>query len=182
MGDSENNYGPGTDPNSEIPQSASPEHDDRPLLPWLLGAAFVLTLVVAAVLIGRYSSNVGTAAAPNPYIARLEITSLHMATAENFAGGRVTYIEGTLANHGDRKVTAARIEIVFKDVLGQVAQKDALPVMVVQPNIPYLDYGPLDLAPLAPGQTRDFRLTIEHITTEWDGQVPQAKVVSVSAS
>ena len=180
MGDSENNnnYGPGTDPNSEIP----PTSDDRPLLPWMLGAAVVLVLVVAAVLIGRYSSNADTAAAPNPYISRLEITGLHMATAENFAGGRVTYIEGTLANHGDRKVTAARIEIVFKDVLGQVAQKDALPVMVVQPNIPYLDYGPLDLAPLAPGQTRDFRLTIEHITTEWDGQIPQAKVVSVSAS
>src|SRR6267142_4134424 len=178
MGDSENNYGPGTDPNTEIP----PSSDDRPLLPWLLGAAVVLALVVAVALIGRWSSTADTTAAPNPYIAKLEVTGLHMATAENFAGGRVTYIEGTLANHGDRKVTAARIEIVFKDVLGQVAQKDALPVMVVQPNIPYLDYGPLDLAPLAPGQTRDFRLTIEHITTEWDGQIPQAKVVSVSAS
>jgi len=52
--------------------------------------------------------------------------------------------------------------------------------MVVQPNIPYLDYGPLDLAPLAPGQARDFRLTIEHITIEWDGQLPQARVVSVN--
>jgi hypothetical protein len=177
MGDSENNYGPDTAPNSETSHSS----DERPLLPWLLGAAVVLTLVVGAVVIGRWGSGAENAAAPNPYIARLEITGLHMATAENFAGGRVTYIEGTLANHGDRKVTAARIEIVFKDVLGQIAQKDALPVMVVQPNIPYLDYGPLDLAPLAPGQTRDFRLTIEHITTEWDGQVPQAKVVSVSA-
>jgi hypothetical protein len=152
----------------------------RPLAPWIIGAVVVIVMVGVAVLAGLYSSGRKVPSA-DPYIGKMEITGVHMATAENFAGGRVTYIEGRLTNHGDRKVTGARIEVIFKDSLGQIAQKDALPVMVVQPNIPYLDYGSMDLAPLAPGQARDFRLTIEHITTSWDGQLPQTRVVSVNA-
>jgi hypothetical protein len=177
MGDSQNNSGSGP-----APGPSEAEGEERTWTPWLIGAVVVAVLVASVVLVGHYSSSSGNAAAPNPYISQLEVSGLHMATAENFAGGRVTYIEGKLTNHGDRKVTGARIEIIFKDVLGQVTQKDALPVMVVQPSSPYLDYGPLNLAPLAPSQARDFRLTIEHITTEWDGQVPQARVVSVSTN
>ncbi|MBZ5521859.1 MAG: DUF2393 domain-containing protein [Acidobacteriia bacterium] len=161
--------------------AADPAAEDRQsLAPWVIGAVVVVLLVTVVVLVGHYTAGSGPAPV-NPYISKVEVSGLHMATAENFAGGRVTYIEGRLTNNGDRKITGARIEILFKDSLGQVAQKDALPVMVMQPNIPYLDYGPLDLAPLAPGQARDFRLTIEHITAEWDGQLPQAKVVSVNA-
>ena len=160
--------------------AGSGTEDQQPLTPWIIGAIVVIALVAVTVLVGHYGSGSNTPSA-DPYISKMEITGVHMATAENFAGGRVTYIEGRLANRGDRKVTGARIEVLFKDSLGQIAQKDALPVMVVQPNIPYLDYGSMDLAPLAPGQARDFRLTIEHITAEWDGQLPQTRVVSVNA-
>jgi hypothetical protein len=51
---------------------------------------------------------------------------------------------------------------------------------VLLPNVPYVDYGLIDRAPLAAGQARDFRLTLEHVTTDWDGQVPTVKVVSIA--
>ncbi|HWZ43388.1 MAG TPA: hypothetical protein VNW97_07910 [Candidatus Saccharimonadales bacterium] len=166
---------------SEQYQAAATAEEDGPSsAPWVMGVLVVVGLVVVVVVAGHYSAGSGRSVPANPYISKVEVAGLHMATAENFAGGTVTYIEGRMANHGDKRITGARIEILFKDTLGQIAQKDALPVMVVQPNIPYLDYGPLDLAPLAPGQARDFRLTIEHITIEWDGQLPQARVVSVN--
>jgi hypothetical protein len=155
--------------------------DDGPSpAPWIIGALAVAMLVAIAILASRHNADSGLTG-PNPYIDKVEVSGLHMSTAENFAGGRVTYIEGRLTNHGDKKITAVRIEVLFKDSLGQVAQKDALPVMVLQPNLPYLDYGPLTVAPLFPGRACDFRLTIEHITAEWDGQLPQTKVVGVSA-
>ena len=120
---------------------------------------------------------------PNPYIAKLQLSGLNMATAQNFAGGTVTYIQGKITNAGDRKVTGATAEVVFKNSLGEVSQReDSLPIMVLLPNLPYVDYGPLEHAPLASGQTRDFRLSLEHVTADWDGQVPQIKVVSVSAN
>jgi hypothetical protein len=74
----------------------------------------------------------------------------------------------------------ARVEVLFKNSLGETAQKDTLPVTVLLPNVPYVDYGLMDRAPLAPGQARDFRLTLEHVSTDWDGQIPQVRAVTVS--
>jgi hypothetical protein len=147
--------------------------------PMAAGGVFVLVLLVVLVMLTRggkpANSNPG-----DPNLAKLQISELHMATAQNFAGGSVTYIEGKIANGTDRKVTSASVQVIFKNSLGEIAQKDALPVTVLLPNVPYVDYGLIDRAPLAPGQTRDFRLTLEHVTTDWDGQVPQVKVVSIA--
>ena len=148
----------------------------------LIGAVLVIVVVAVIVWVAHSSSRAGTLKA-DPYIAKLQISNLHMATAENFAGGAVTYIEGKLANTGDKRLTGARIQLVFKNSLGEISQKeDNLPVTVLLPNTPYVDYGPLDRAPLSPGQAKDFRLTIEHITADWDGQIPQIRVVGVSTS
>src|SRR6185437_10219814 len=111
---------------------------------------------------------------PSPYAASLHVDNLHMATAENFVGGSVTYIQGRIANAG------AKIQVIFKNSLGEIAQKETLPVMVLMPNTPYVDYGPMERAPLGPGHARDFRLTLEHVTADWDGQMPTVKVVSVT--
>jgi hypothetical protein len=149
-------------------------------LPMAIGGALV---VVAVALIVVLTRSTGPNTSPrDPYIAKLQISDLNMATAENFAGGRVTYIQGRITNTGDRKLTAARVQVIFKNSLGEVTQNEVLPLMVLLPNTPYVDYGPLDRAPLAPGQARDFRLTLEHITQDWDGQKPDVKVVNVSAS
>jgi hypothetical protein len=77
-------------------------------------------------------------------------------------------------------VTGARVQVFFKNSLGETAQKETLPVLAVLPNTPYTDYGTLDRAPVAPGGSRDFRLTLEHVSADWDGQIPTVKVVSVS--
>jgi hypothetical protein len=142
------------------------------------GGAFVLLLVVGVVLLTRGGKSTGNPADPN--LAKLQVSNLHMATAQNFAGGSVTYIEGKLANGTDRKVTGASVQVIFKNSLGETSQKDTLPVTVLLPNVPYVDYGLIDRAPLAAGQTRDFRLTLEHVTTDWDGQIPTVKVVSIA--
>ena len=70
----------------------------------------------------------------DPNLAKLQVSGLHMATAENFAGGSVTYIEGKLTNGTDRKVTAASVQVIFKNSLGEIAQKDTLPVTVLLPT------------------------------------------------
>jgi hypothetical protein len=153
--------------------------ENRAWVPMAAGGAFVLVLIVALLLLtraGRPPAN----APGDPNLAKLLVSDLHMATAQNFAGGSVTYIEGKLTNSTDRKITGANVQVLFKNSLGEIAQKDSLPVTVLLPNVPYVDYGLIDRAPLAPGQTRDFRLTLEHVTTDWDGQVPTVKVVSIA--
>jgi Protein of unknown function (DUF2393) len=170
MGDSE----------KEQPFSPVREEEKRSLAPMAIGGVLVLLAIAAVVFVGRAGKSSGTAGHGDPNLAKIQINDLHMATAQNFAGGSVTYIEGKITNNTDRKITGARVEVIFKNALGEVAQDEkALPVTVLLPNVPYVDYGPIDRAPLAPGQTRDFRLTLEHVSTDWDGQVPQVTAVGV---
>ena len=145
-----------------------------------IGAALVLVAIAAIVLATRAGTSGGSASSGDANLAKLQLSDLHMATAQNFAGNSVTYIEGKIANGSDRKVNAVRVSVIFKNSLGETAQEEkALPLTVLLPNVPYVDYGPVDRAPLAPGQSRDFRLTLEHVSLDWDRQVPQVKVVSV---
>jgi hypothetical protein len=154
------------------------QEEKRNILPMAIGVAVVAVIIAVLVFATRAGKPASTAPG-DPNLAKLQVSNLHMATAQNFAGGSVTYIEGKLINGTDRKVTGASVQVIFKNSLGEIAQKDTLPVTVLLPNVPYVDYGLIDRAPLAPGQTRDFRLTLEHVTTDWDGQVPTVKVVSI---
>ncbi len=152
--------------------------EERGKGPMAIGVVVVLLAVVAVIVVTRLGQVKPQVA--DPYIAKLEIGGLHMARAENFAGGSVTYILGHIANNGDKKITGARVRVIFKNSIGEISQKDVVPVAVRVPNAPYEDYGPIESFPLGAGQARDFRVTLEFVTPDWDGQVPQVKVVSVS--
>lgn len=170
MGDSE-----------QQPFSAAREQEEkRNLLPMVIGGLLVVIAITVLVLATRAGKSSG-AGQGDPNLAKLQISDLHMATAQNFAGNSVTYIEGKISNATDRKVTGARVEVIFKNSIGEIAQDEkSLPVTVLLPNVPYIDYGPIDRAPLAPGQSRDFRLTLEHVSADWDGQLPTVKVMAVN--
>jgi hypothetical protein len=175
MADAENKPGIA----AESFSSGAKQESDRIWAPMAVGAVLVL---VAVTLIVVFTRNKPASNRPDPYAANLQVSNLHMETAQNFAGGSVTYVEGSLANSGSKKVTSARVEVIFKNSLGEIVQDEVLPVMALQPDTPIVDYGPMDRAPLGPGQKRDFRVTLEHITADWDGQIPQIKVVAVSSS
>jgi hypothetical protein len=161
------------------PFSPVQQEEKRNVLPMAIGA--VVVAVIIGVLVFATRGGKSSAGQSDPNTAKLQISDLHMATAQNFAGNSVTYIEGKISNGTGRKVTAARVEVLFKNSIGEIAQDEkSLPVTVLLPNTPYVDYGTIDRAPLGPGQSRDFRLTLEHVSADWDGQVPQVKVVSVS--
>lgn len=176
MGDAERKP---TLPEEPFGSAKTAAEEPRNWTPMIVGAVVV---IVAVALIVIFARNKTTPNRPDPYVARLQVSGLHMSTAQNFAGGSVTYIEGTLANTGDKKVTGASMQVVFKNSLGEIVQDEVLPTMVIQPEAPIVDYGPMDRAPLGPGQARNFRLTLEHVTADWNGQIPQVKVVSVGAS
>jgi hypothetical protein len=169
MGDSENPQ----------PFASHAERDSTNWTPMIVGAVLVGAIVMLLVIFGRSSAS-NSSAPVDPYLARLQLSNLHMATAESFAGGSVTYIQGTVTNAGDKKVSDARVQVLFKNSLGEVAQKETLPLMVVLPNTPYVDYGALAQAPLDAGKSSDFRLTLEHVTADWDGQIPQVQVISAN--
>jgi Protein of unknown function (DUF2393) len=158
--------------------SGTQQSEPRNWTPIIGGAGLVVVIIVVTVLLSRMGQHAPVPG--DPYLGKVQLSNLHMATAQNFAGTSVTYIEGTITNTGDRKVTGATVDVLFKNSIGETSLKEnSLPVTVALTNTPYPDYGTLDRVPLGPGKSRDFRLTIEYVTPDWDGQLPQIKVVSV---
>jgi hypothetical protein len=121
-----------------------------------------------------------TVAGPPPYSANLKFSDLKMSQAQNFVGASVTYIDGTLANTGDKTVTRALVRVTFKDLYNQVAQIENVPIRVLQTSGPYPDTIDLASSPLAPGQSKPFRLTFEHVSDQWNQAYPNLQIVDVT--
>jgi len=161
-----------------IESSPSTQEPDSNRIPILVGMALVIVVVGIVVLFSRGQSKGN--AAPHPYAANLKISDLKMSAAENFVGATVTYLDGTVSNTGNKIVTHATVHVVFKDSLGQIAQTGDVPLHVLQTGGPYLDAVDLNTSPLAPAQSKPFRLTFEHVTDEWNHEFPELRVMDVS--
>src|SRR5262249_55874630 len=121
-----------------------------------------------------------SAASPHPYSANIKLSDLKMSAAENFVGASVTYLDGMVTNTADKTVTHVVVHVVFKDSIDQVAQAEDIPLHVLQTSGPYPDAVDLSTSPLAPGQSKTFRLTFEHVSAEWNRAYPELKVTDVS--
>jgi hypothetical protein len=160
------------------PSPLTEKESDSNLRPILLGVALVVIVVGAIAMFTR--GNPKGAATPHPYAANLKLSDLKMSAAENFVGASVTYIDGNVTNAGDKTVTHAIVHAAFKNSLGEVAQAEDVPLHVLQTSGPYPDAVDLSLSPLAPGQSKPFRLTFEHISSDWNQAYPDLQVTDVS--
>lgn len=146
--------------------------------PVIVGVALVVAVV--GIIAWLLRSGPRTASTPHPYAANIKLSDLKMSAAENFVGASVTYLDGAVTNAGDKTVTHVMVHVVFKDSLGQVAQAEDAPLHVLQTGGPYPDAVDLSTLPLAPGQSRQFRLTFEHVTADWNREYPEVQVTGVS--
>ena len=103
-----------------------------------------------------------------------------MSAAENFVGATVSYVDGTITNAGNKTVTHVIVEVNFKDELGQLAQRETIPLQVLKTTGPYPEAVDFSLSPLGPGQSKPFRLTFESISAQWNHQYPDIQVTDVT--
>ena len=139
-----------------------------------------IVLVAVALTIALLLREPPKTALPIPaYATKLKVSDLKMSQAQNFVGSSVTYIDGTLTNTGDKTVTRAVLRVTFKDSYGQVTQVEEVPVKVLQTTGPYPDTVDLAVSPIVPGQSKPFRLTFEHISTQWNQAYPDFQTIEV---
>lgn len=160
------------------PSPFSEQQRESNLRPILIAVALVIVVLGIIVLVSRGTPK--GAATPHPYAAEVTLSNLKMSAAENFVGASVTYIDGNVTNTGDKVVTHAMVHVTFKNSLGEIAQAEDVPLRVLQTGGPYLDAVDLSMSPLAPGQSKPFRLTFEHITADWNHAYPELQVTDVS--
>jgi hypothetical protein len=103
-----------------------------------------------------------------------------MSAAENFIGATVSYIDGKITNTGDKTVTHVIVQVNFEDSMGQVAQREDLPLRVIRSNGAYDEPVDLSAAPLAPGQSATYRLTFDSISSQWNHQYPDISITDLT--
>jgi hypothetical protein len=145
-----------------------------------IGIAIGIVVVIVAVLFAISRTQQKTPTGPPAYAASIKFSDLKMSAAENFVGATVSYIDGTVTNTGNQTVRHVAVEVTFKDSMGQLAQRETVPLRVLQTSGPYPDAVDLNAAPLAPAQSRPFRLTFESISAQWNHEYPEIKVTDVT--
>ncbi len=157
------------------------EKGERHWVPIIVGGLIVAAVVALLVIFGRSPQPTDQEPPQPAYASNLHISDLKLSAAENFVGATVSYLDGKMTNTGDKTVTACRVEAVFRNSMGQIVDKQAQPLMILhtRTGFGYQDLMPLYTAPLTPNQTRDFRLTFEHISADWDHGYPELRVLSL---
>jgi hypothetical protein len=165
---------------SLIQPNANPatEPHESSLRPILVGIVVVGIVVGILALILR--SEQPKPAAPPAYAANLKFSDLKTSAAQNFVGATVSNLDGAITNAGDKTVTHAVVQITFKDDMGQTAQREELPLRVLRTGGPYDEAVDLNLSPLAPGQSKPFRLTFENISAQWNHAYPDLQITQVT--
>jgi hypothetical protein len=177
-------------PDVRTPGASTPNADSVPFgkreeersLPWVamaIGAA-VLGLAIVAVILFSRGGDENRSGQTDPYAANLKFTELKLSASENFVGGNVTYLDGTLTNSGTKTVNGVTVELTFHNTLNEVVQKETMRVKGLTQAGPYPDIVDLRSAPIAPGKSRTMRLTLDHISADWNRVAPDIKVTSVS--
>jgi hypothetical protein len=168
-----------------VPSATRPaEPQERNWLPIIIAAVVVVVVGAAVVLMLEHGKPRATvtpiSAAPDAYAASLPITGLAMSESSNLAGGKVTYLDGHITNTGARTVTGITVQVLFRTFAREVAQNETQPLQLIRTRQPYVDLQPVSATPLAPGDTRDFRLIFDGVNPDWDGAYPEIRVLHVA--
>lgn len=162
------------------------EKPERNWFPLILAAAVVLLVAAVAILSLEHGKNQGKGATVTPlstpldaYASNLALTHLAMSESGNLAGGKVTYLDGQIANSGPRIVTGVTVQVLFRSYAHEVAQNETQRLKLIRMREPYIDVEPLSAAPLKPGDQHDFRLIFDTVSPGWDGAYPEIRILRV---
>ena len=145
------------------------------------GVALVLIALAlgAAIYFTRTEAPTGPTPA-HPYAENVVLSHFALSEAQGFvADVRVLYLEGKVANAGPQTVKSMRVEAVFRNSLGEVVQREARTLLVITQREPYIDAVDLSKAPLQANQVREFRLSFDHVSADWNRGYPELRVIGV---
>ncbi len=170
-----------SDPHEVIPSAANEERNRMPLI--MAAVAVLLIAAVAIVLLrdaNRRTLTVTSLTAPlDPYAASLSVSRLAMSESANLAGGKVTYLDGFIANNGTRTVSAVTVQVLFRDFSREVTQNQTLPLKLIRVREPSVDLESVSAAPLKSGDEKEFRLIFDSVKPDWDGAYPEIRILHV---
>ncbi|HLM99112.1 MAG TPA: FxLYD domain-containing protein [Bryobacteraceae bacterium] len=101
------------------------------------------------------------------YVHNLQLSEVDMKAAESYMKQQVVEITGKITNNGPRSVNVVEINCVFYDAYGQLVLRERVPIIGRRTG------------PLAPGQTKNFRLAFDTIPESWNQALPQLVIAQI---
>jgi hypothetical protein len=114
------------------------------------------------------------------YSNSVTLSNIELSEADNTIGGKSTYIEGHIANHGPATITAITAQVLFANDLGMPPQIETTPLFLIRTREPYIDTEPVSTAPIPSNGEADFRLTFENINANWNTQQPEIRLTQIT--
>ena len=143
-----------------------------------------IALVVLGLVLRYLPSGTRNAQARTTQLAVQEAPSeLHLSDLQTSEApdGEAVYVDGLITNEGSGRVSAATAEVDFYDAHGAV-------VASVQEPLVGMAHGGTDLVrdefarnPIGPKGMRFFRIAVENAPPTWNHEVPELKLVAVTA-
>ncbi len=164
---------------AELFNPARQEAQERNWTPFVIG---LVAVVVVVGIIALMTRNTGQKAQQvDPYVSQLQITNAKVSAAENYVGGTVTYLDADITNTGDKTLVGADMNLVFKNTMNEIVQKETLPLHVLVENQMggYPDLVDMSRSPITPGHSKSVRMTLEHISADWDQAPPQMQLANL---
>jgi hypothetical protein len=158
----------------ETPEPAEPKPRRFPLLLFVVAIAIAVPLGIYFWPGGqeprsasKNDAHLPFGPAEQAYVSQIQFENISLTRAENFIHQEITTLSGELLNSGSLPLRDVEVTIVFSDELQQV---------VLRENRSAFGTG---LSPLAPGGRREFEISLEHIPSSWNMQVPQIIVSGI---
>jgi len=157
--------------------------EERNWVPLVVATLLVGGVIGASFLVHGHSqaaaTSTSTSTPSDPYSLNLPLTNLTMSESSNLAGGKVTYLDGHIANRGMETVTGITVQVLFRNSAHEIVQNATVPLTLVRMREPYVDIESVAAEPLKPGAERDYRLIFDGVSPDWSQETPEIRILTV---
>ena len=143
----------------------------------------VVLLAVAAYFLPRMSKNQPTPTAAQvpgrPVPGELQLQGMQLIAG---ADDGSYYLDGDVINTGQHSITGIMADVKLRDVRNQVILDTQRPMQGMAMKDHSLVEDPLAQDPIKPNDTRPVRLSLNNVPREWNHNVPDIQIVTVTAA
>lgn len=180
--------------NPRIPDSRGPQLEKGPgglrhVKPKGAATGVTLAIVVALLLLAAvfYFMPRSPRAAPpkpgaevpqQPTPGQIQLQNVNMAKAPT--GGSLD-LDGTMTNDGPQNINGIAVDVVFQGANGAVVGTQRAPVIGLKKQGDTFAQDDLVKNPIKPGDTRPFRVTVDHVPPGWNNDMPELRIVTVTS-
>jgi hypothetical protein len=154
-----------------MPSPASEKHKVS-YVPIIIGVVTLVLLIAGYLYLNAERSGKNTeaqaTAEAKAYLGNLELSDVKMQAAENFMQQRVVEIDGRITNKGPRPLKSIDVYCLFYSTDGRMIHRERVPVVKSAGK------------PLAPSETREFRLPFDTLPANWNQAMPHLVIAQIT--